>query len=971
LGACDFSCNNEPACNLNLCSYNAQFNQCVKLNSTCDLPRAVKDIFNKDTNASCATYQNQNRWQISVTASCPDGWTGIGDGKCVEDNTVCNLCSSGFECLNNNGAGVCALDKKTCPDTAACSADNKCVANDPGTCECCCRIEKSNADCCTPLKCGGTCGTDITNDDAGFGMCTGCASVGTTVSEHDAACNCSKHSGQYCDLTVAGGACRDCASLDPNECSNHASACCVDGEKGNVCRSGSGNKNIITSDTPNLAYCPYYQCSALNPSQCDATNPIASSTNGVYNSTLLCGQKCSSGAGAGLSCVQKTTNGCDTSICSLACLDNNGGASSANSCGTCCCVPGTLNEASLSCLPDKSPCSGGARGLFCGCTVNDECGNTASVGCGNDTCCHAKPSVDTTEPINNANGICRNALLSATFNQQMNLQSFTGNMMVVGDYGTNPCPDNTVYLSSTSPTRLNIVKNWIKNKLSFIPWFDKIFYSRAEATGGNFCAVKGLVSGFNQADGKTQITFAPVQSLDGNRKYYVIIKGNDPKNKTAQGITNNYGLSFSGPHQGFFNAINFNYSYIWSFTTKPALSSNSGLCLVDHTAISPTSYLFSTNQNDLNEKDYEDDVVDSDKIFLAQAISADNQTLAPVSDYYWTWNWTSEKPEAADFIAVSALGDDKKLVRAKENVTDDKTVITAEARTQDKKFAASAPVWIFVCANPWPPIKTDGTWTPWQDRDSNCASGTGACYNNNFEFYYCRDRGDAGTADDLPAILSDKTIIRGASSDLLKEYFFLREGIPNTLTLATTTNDTIKQGGRAGLYWNIITPPAGQTLRDYQIYYGSSSRSYSKTLSTATRGVEIAPFIADGLDNGKTYYFTVTAQYSSGAESKYSNEVLFIPRDTVSPAIPANLTATPAAGQVNLKWTANTDDTANYKIYYGAQKGVPAVLKNIGKVTEYLITNLTNGANNYFSVSAIDAYGNESARSAEVMAAAQ
>lgn len=981
-GVCDSSAchtNYPDACvNNSSCSYNSTLNKCTN-SSACDLATTTLDSFNNSMIKNCVSYNGFGQWQISTTASCPTGWFSIPGNKCAQGTvgnpTPCNLCATGFTCANNNGAGICAVGNNLCPVGSIC-AGGTCQTSAP-SCECCCRKANANADCCAPLTCDGTCGSDVgVANPHTYGMCSGCGSVGTTTAEHDAACNCSSHSGQYCDTTtITTGVCRDVATLNPVECSHHANVCCVDAENGNASHGGLGNTNIISGDTPDLAYCPYYQCLTLNPNQCDTTNPVASSTAMVYGSTSACSAACMNNPfGAGLSCQAVVSNTCNVNICSsppYACLNNDGSGSSAPlACGTCCCVPGTTNGGGLSCRQDQSPCTGSSRGLFCGCTNNSQCSsNSSGDSCGNDTCCHAKPNIIATQPPTSqppATGICRNALISATFDQIMNIPSFTGNMIVVGDYRTDPCPSNTTYLSSTAFTKLDLAKNWIKNKLSFIPWLGKIFYSPAEATGGNFCAVTGLVGGFNQADGKTQITFAPARLFDGSRDYYVIVKGINPDLAASSlGITSNFGISFSGPSAlQSFNGINFDHSYIWHFTTKSTLSANSGLCLVDHTTLSPASYLFSTNQNDPNEKDDEDNVADSDKIFLARALSADNQVLASVTEYSWNWNWLSFMPQVADSVLVSpALSPDKKLIRAKENITDGHTTITATAvsaftATADVpafSLPATSTVWVFVCSNPWPSISNNGTWSPWKDTDHGS--------DHNFEFYYCRDRGNAGTADDLPTINSG-TAATAPPTGVMKEFLFLREAMPDSLTLSTTTNTNVAQGNKAGLSWVAATVPSGETLKEYKIYYGAGSGAHTNFATTTSNSI-----IISGLTNGRIYYFSVTAKYNSGAESAYSNEVTFIPQDTTAPNTPVAPTVTSSAGQVRLNWTA-VADAVSYKIYYGASSAVPAVSRNVGNATTYAVTNLSGGISYYFSISAIDAGGNESARSAESSATA-
>ncbi|MEK7635985.1 MAG: fibronectin type III domain-containing protein [Patescibacteria group bacterium] len=89
------------------------------------------------------------------------------------------------------------------------------------------------------------------------------------------------------------------------------------------------------------------------------------------------------------------------------------------------------------------------------------------------------------------------------------------------------------------------------------------------------------------------------------------------------------------------------------------------------------------------------------------------------------------------------------------------------------------------------------------------------------------------------------------------------------------------------------------------------------------------------------------------------------------------------AGSATLNWNANAEsDLAGYKIYYGVSATSPRIgtqpgtsgcgncgyanVVNVGNVTSYALSNLTDGARYYFSVSAYDTSGNESLFSSEV-----
>ena len=67
------------------------------------------------------------------------------------------------------------------------------------------------------------------------------------------------------------------------------------------------------------------------------------------------------------------------------------------------------------------------------------------------------------------------------------------------------------------------------------------------------------------------------------------------------------------------------------------------------------------------------------------------------------------------------------------------------------------------------------------------------------------------------------------------------------------------------LAWDAKTEP---NLAGYKIYYGAASRSYKTTIVLGN----VTTYTVIRLNPG-TYYFCVTAYYTSGIETNYSNEV--------------------------------------------------------------------------------------------------
>ncbi len=87
------------------------------------------------------------------------------------------------------------------------------------------------------------------------------------------------------------------------------------------------------------------------------------------------------------------------------------------------------------------------------------------------------------------------------------------------------------------------------------------------------------------------------------------------------------------------------------------------------------------------------------------------------------------------------------------------------------------------------------------------------------------------------------------------------------------------------------------------------------------------------------------------------------PPDTTPPAVPSGLTASSGDSEVVLNWNANTEsDLQGYNVYRGTIKLNAAPIA----ATTYTAAGLTNGTAYAFQISAVDASGNESAKTAAV-----
>ena len=1033
----------------NDCDYSNYLGRCAYLTgggstTTCDLAQEVTLTLSGESQTytqKCVSYNGAGHWQIETSQSCPEGWVSIGGNKCVDSvspvSPTCEICDSGG-CFNDgdgDNEGVCASEEKVCPEEAECK-NGDCVSVESEVCECCCRIGNNPStgnpyaqqDCCSfwdpassttkSLSCEGDCGSDTTGTDEDiYGHCSGCridedgdGSIDASEQKlSDQACNCSDVSGKYCQVNAdpdkdgdPEGVCRDCTTLDSAEaCSDHSSTCCVDAESDNTCRGGFGNDSMVAGDSPDLAYCQYYECEDSGSSWA-TDDPIASSSDkdAIYTSTTTCNQECTStysslGKYCNTSAEDENIDDCDFSICGspFQCLDESGYVTSSipdsnNTCGYCCCEPEEGECSSLgtglNCQEDKSPCTGSNRGLCCGCSEDFDCssGPPESIGCGSDSCCRSRPNISTTTPAHDKEKICANTKITAEFDSQMDINSFTGNVIVAGEY-EGSCPDDTTYLASKKkevPQRSNIFAQWwenIKYKLRQ-GWqrLASLFTGDAYADPDhNYCAVTGSVSGNHLANGNTELIFTPEQVLDTDTTYYVIIKGDENLDSNA-GVLSYWeiGMNADGnsPNDNSeeFNGKTYPHSYIWYFTTLED-QGNDGLCEVDHVEIEPESYLFTTHENSLQENDTNPDSsnfdidssggYDKDKVFRAIAKASSSQSLASIDGVYdWDWNWSILNEEVVNsednpFTATSGkilISADQKTTNGQSSIISTLNINNSPDAYNSSSKQGTSSVWVFLCNNPWPPFDGAGTWSPWDDN------------NYNYEFYYCRDSGQKGiTADDLPAVVN-KNIASPDLDYVEEESYFFREGKPEISNSSDSIGLTANSGTDGESVelewdnnWNI------GTVKEYKIYYGTQpGPPYNNSESSEDTSLTVS-----GLKTGQKYYFAVTAVSGEGAESDYSQEATVIPEDST---INSDITIKNAQGRDQsavLSWEdSSSGDASELKIYYKAAAcssdldfgdSTSIDYQSSGTTT---VSGLANGVEYCMGMIAVDEEGNSS-----------
>jgi uncharacterized protein (TIGR02145 family) len=490
----------------------------------------------------------------------------------------------------------------------------------------------------------------------------------------------------------------------------------------------------------------------------------------------------------------------------------------ANQCGFCCCDPNaetdvcsTINS-KLSCHADKGSCSGADRGICCGCSSDGDCKSIETSGCGFDTCCYSRPKVQNTFPEDKDENVCRNALISIDLDQKVSVSSVDGNILLLEE-SDGTCSSDTYLIGSININDKNNFWNKLKNIFSN-SLIAKVFKKNVMAAPSSskvYCAVPGILEVEQKNNNFSTINFHPNNLLKPGTKYYIIVKG-DEKLDSTTGIKSirEIGMNGSGYASTLngetiyvesdennikFNNIYFKNSQIFEFKTLDVKSEGGGICSIDHVVVSPFSYLFQSIENDINEDDNDpksntfNSVADEDIALYSSAYSKDNQILATSTQYNWTWLWSIDNNQKIEFKNVSAWSNDSqhRMIKVVEGITYGEAKVSATVKLSSGNIVSEGDnvsnlsnIYILNCKNPWPAVKSDGTWIPWEDKSS-------ADYNAyNYKIYYCRDAGEAGVDDDLPAFSELNIINKGKS---------LNKVCNNNPTQACNSNSECPTGG--------------------------------------------------------------------------------------------------------------------------------------------------------------------------------
>jgi cellulose 1,4-beta-cellobiosidase len=245
----------------------------------------------------------------------------------------------------------------------------------------------------------------------------------------------------------------------------------------------------------------------------------------------------------------------------------------------------------------------------------------------------------------------------------------------------------------------------------------------------------------------------------------------------------------------------------------------------------------------------------------------------------------------------------------------------------------------------------------------------GTLYSTQTASPYCM----AGTSSGVCLDWNSASVANGSHSVIAKAYdaagniasssvsFTVQNGDTTAPTTPTNVKATAVSATQVSVSWTASTDNVGVT--GYCVTRNGVCLGCPVTSLSTYSDTTVLPSTA--------YSYTVTARDTAGNFSAASTAAAVTTPaapDTTAPSVPINLSAVAAsASQINLSWTASTDNTgvAGYDVYRGSTKIATVTSTSFGD------SNLSAATAYSYSVVAKDAAGNASAHSAAASATTQ
>ena len=184
---------------------------------------------------------------------------------------------------------------------------------------------------------------------------------------------------------------------------------------------------------------------------------------------------------------------------------------------------------------------------------------------------------------------------------------------------------------------------------------------------------------------------------------------------------------------------------------------------------------------------------------------------------------------------------------------------------------------------------------------------------------------------------------------VIEKIEFLRDIIPDNLDFSASIPKNLTAA--AGNHQVTLSWRGVDNVDGYLVRYGESSSALTRQLRVGETQA-----VVSGLENLKTYYFTVSA-YNGDWTGKDSAPVSCVPQPSKAPLPPDNLSLSPEESAITASWK-KTEDAEFYHLYYkesSAKDFILAAEKHTA--TSFTVTGLTNDVSYDFYVVAENQIG--------------
>lgn len=349
--------------------------------------------------------------------------------------------------------------------------------------------------------------------------------------------------------------------------------------------------------------------------------------------------------------------------------------------------------------------------------------------------------------------VCRNAQIQLVFDQPLNPET-VNNQTAKVEYVAGELGEGCREILAQADQKVlpkNLIGqlfNWLTNNI-IDSLIESVQAVDERAKSIYLCPIAGgwaVENGQNQSTIKYQLT----EALPAGSTIRVTAKSGESGLKAANGLP----------------LLN---DFIHEFSTRADICQLSTVKVIADQTTGSSDWVFTTsfdNPTDNNPDDLSfDTIADGDKKFIALGLSIEGTALQPIPQVYeWQYQWQSLNTAVAELIPNEKLSDEISIVGAQNK--NGETVIMASAVFPDWYRKASltgfGKVKVDLCENRWNP-------TGDQNPDYKFIDA-----NFNFSLSYCRDAGNEGVADDLPALELPQPIMHNEGvalrDTLLREY---------------------------------------------------------------------------------------------------------------------------------------------------------------------------------------------------------